>query len=106
MGKLNIHSSSTAPVRGAAGVAIRTALQSGNLASDWCYFDRNANNFWHPGLFRDEDLYKCLSVSGEKDWWKSIPGMTQEDACFETNNALILDGYKNQRDAIRKQMGC
>ncbi len=53
---------------------LRTNLRSGNYFSDVCYADRNLYNlesFCGLGgdCYRHEDLQRCLSVSGEPDWW-------------------------------------
>ena len=81
------------PVRTA--LALRTGIRPGNVYSDACYAKRNWNNIWKSyeailfgsDLYPEEDLWKCLAVSGEKDWWKDFQkDLNQEKACKYTIN--------------------
>lgn len=86
-----------------ANLICRTGLKSGNLTSAMCYAARNIFNA-NPGCwyqfycFEEHDLKKCLSRSGEPDWWKDFPDMDQQKACDFTNH------YAG--DSTRKIMGC
>lgn len=88
-----------------SGLQVRSKIVAGNNRSDKCYSNRNLDNLnpkcWISkiGCPTDDDLKSCLAVSGEPNWWKDFPGMTQESACALTNRMPIADWQK-------KQMGC
>jgi len=101
---------------------VHTHLQSGNLASDKCYSDRNANTIvctfrgWpqdkdrqfinpnKPGSIITEvnicrgnrneiELMECLNHSGETGWWKNFTG------CDSANQCLV-QAYQKHNDLI------
>ena len=74
----------------------RTQLRAGNSLSDTCYSTRNrisvtcgflgwpqdSKNYPLCNKQNNENyLRKCLSTSGEPDWWKAFPECTDSIQC-------------------------
>lgn len=87
-----------------SGPTVRTHTHSGNAASDWCYYNRNSNSFacgmlgWPQNdpahnicaeRNNEAGLIKCLSESGEPDWWKAFPGCTDGKQCYDMRYSII-----------------
>ena len=80
---------------------VQTQVRAGNLASDKCYAERNWrtidctwNGGWRNQILADcrgtnneAILKKCLSKSGEPNWWKDFEGCTSATQCLTINPA-------------------
>lgn len=90
-------------LRNPCGLIVRTQVTSGNAASDKCYVDRNLRtlecewNQWNQiiaycrGTNNEGMLKKCLSKSGESDWWKNFDGCSSAEQCL-TLSPVDTDG--------------
>lgn len=91
---MKLHKSNNQVTQSPFGKIVRTQIRAGNAASDRCYFDRNLrtlecvkdnwNNIisWCRGTNNEGMLKKCLSNSGELNWWRDFNGCTDAAQCL------------------------